>query len=106
MATRTITVHLPEEAVKELERVAEQRRLKLDDMLAHLIEESLRRERGEKKIAELTAMYLGAKPRVGRSISEIEVDAEKVAKAMIQTFGTDDIIEIINRSRWRGGKLC
>ena len=105
MATRAITVHLPEEAVKELEQTAERRRLKLDEMLARLIEESLRREKWEKRIAELTLAYLGEKPRIGQSISEIKVDAEKVAKAMIKTYGTDDIIEIINMSRWRGGKL-
>jgi len=105
MATRAITVHLPEEAVKELEQTAKKRKLKLDDMLAHLIEDSLRRERWEKRIAELTLAYLGEKPCVGHSISEIKVDAEKVARAMIETYGTDDIIEIINMSRWRGGKL-
>ena len=102
MAIRAITVHLPDEAVKELEQTARKRRLKLDDMLAHLIEESLRGERwkeaGKKrpvKVAELTTAYLSGRLERRGSINDISFDPEAMEKAAIETFGTTDITQII-----------
>jgi len=102
MAIRAITVHLPDEAVKELEQTARKRRLKLDDMLAHLIEESLRGERwkeaGKKqpaKVAEVTTTYLSGRLERRGSINDISFDPEAMEKAAIETFGTTDITQII-----------
>ena len=101
-ATRSITVHLPEKAVKELEPTAEKRQLKLDDMLARLIEESLRRERWEEaaekrpaKVAELTTAYLSGRLERKGSINDISFDPEIMEKAAMETFGTTDITQII-----------
>ena len=103
MTTRAITVHLPEEAVKELEQTADMRRLKLDDVLAHLIEESLRRERGKEavgkrpaRVAELTTAYLSGELERKGSINDISFDPEAMEKAAMETFGTADITQIID----------
>jgi hypothetical protein len=105
MRTRAITVHPPEEAVKELEQTAK-RKLKLDDMLVYLIEESLRRERGKEavekrpaKIAELTTAYLSGRLERKGSINEISFDPEVMEKAAMKTFGTTDITRIIEMVR-------
>jgi hypothetical protein len=106
MATRAITVHLPEEAVKELEQTADERQLKLDDVLAYLIEESLRRERGKEamekraaKVAELTTAYLSGKLERKGSINDISFDPEAMEEAAMETFGTTDITQIIEMVR-------
>lgn len=106
MATRAITVHLPEEAVKELEQTADERQLKLHDMLAYLIEESLRRERGKEavekrpaKVAELTTAYLTGRLERKGSINDISFDPEAMEKAAMETFGTADITQIIEMVR-------
>jgi hypothetical protein len=106
MATRTITVHLPEEAVKELEQTADEMQLKLDDMLAYLIEESLRQERAEKsvekrpaKVAELTTAYLAGRLERKGSINDISFDPEEMEEAAMETFGTADITQIIEMVR-------
>ena len=106
MATRVITVHLPEEAIKELEQTARRRKLKLDDMLAHLIEESLQRERREEavekrpaRVAELTTAYLAGRLERKGSINDISFDPEVMEKAAMETFGTTNITRIIEMVR-------
>lgn len=106
MATRAITVHLPEEAVEELEQAAERRKVKLDDMLAGLIEESLRRKRGKEvaekhptEVAALTKAYLSGTLERKGSIDNISFDPEAMEKAAIGTFGTTDITHIIEMVR-------
>ena len=106
MATRVITVHLSEESVKELEQTADEMQLKLDDMLAHLIEESLRRERGKEavekrpaKVAELTTAYLSGRLERKGSINDISFDPEAMEKAAMETFGTTDITQILEMVR-------
>jgi len=106
MATRAITVHLSEEAIKELEQTADMRRLKLDDVLAHLIEESLRRERAGKavekcpaRVAELTTAYLTGRLERKGSINDISFDPEAMEKAAMETFRTADITQIIEMVR-------
>jgi hypothetical protein len=106
MTTRAITIHLSEEAVKELKQTADMRRLKLDDMLAHLIEESLRRERAGKavekrpaRVAELTTAYLSGKLERKGSINGISFDPEAMEEAAMETFGTADITQIIEMVR-------
>ena len=101
MATKEITLRIPEYTLGRLDRIATKRESTRDDVLTELIENYLLQKELEKEIAELTLSYLGKKPRHGRSISQI--NAEKVARAMVETYGTDDIVEIINASRWRGG---
>jgi len=106
MAIRAITIHLPEEAVKELEQTARKRKLKLDEMLVYLIEESLRRERGREavekrpaRVAELTIAYLSGRLERKGSINDISFDPEMMEKAAVETFGTTDITQIIEMVR-------
>jgi hypothetical protein len=106
MTTRAITIHLSEEAVKELEQTADMRRLKLDDVLAHLIEESLRREREKEavgkrpvRVAELTTAYLSGELERKGSINDICFDPEPMEEAAMETFGTADITQIIEMVR-------
>jgi hypothetical protein len=106
MATRAITVHLPEEAVKELEQTADERQWKLDDMLAYFIEESLRRERGKEaaekhptRMAELTTAYRAGRLERRGSINDISFHPKVMEKAAMETFGTTDITQIIEMVR-------
>jgi len=99
MATKEIILRIPEDALDRLDRIATKKKSTRDDVLMELIEDYLHRKEREREIAELTFSYLGKKPQHGRSISEIRINAEKVAQAMVETYGTDDIVEIINASR-------
>lgn len=106
MTIRAITVYLSEKAVKELEQTARKRKLKLDDLLAHLIEESLRREIGKEavekrpaRVAELTTAYLSGRLERKGSINDISFDPEAMEKAAMETFGTTDITQIIEMVR-------
>jgi metal-responsive CopG/Arc/MetJ family transcriptional regulator len=103
MTIKEITVRLPEKTLAELDRLATRRKLDRDEMLTRLVESHLRYREQERQIAELTLSYLGREPRPSRPISEIQIDAGKVAKAMVETYATSDITEIINTSRGRGG---
>ena len=102
MAIKEITVRLPEKILAELDRLATRRKLDLDEMLTRLVESHLRYREQGRRIAELTLSYLGRELPPSRPISEIQIDAGKVAQAMTETYGTSDIIEIINTSRGRG----
>jgi metal-responsive CopG/Arc/MetJ family transcriptional regulator len=102
MAIKEITLRLPEETLAELERLATRRKLDRDEMLTRSVESHLRYREQERRIAELTLWYLGKEPRPSCPISEVQIDAGKVAQAMFETYGTSDIIEIINASRGRG----
>jgi hypothetical protein len=75
-------------------------------MLAHLIEESLRRERGKEaiekrpaKVAELTTAYLSGRLERKGSINDISFDPEAMEEAAMETFGTADITQIIEMVR-------
>ena len=103
MAIKEITVRLPEKTLAELDRLATRKKLDRDEMLTRLVESHLHYREQEQQIAELTLSYLGKEPRPSRPISEVQIDAGKVAQAMVETYGTSDIIEIINASRGRGG---
>ena len=103
MTVKEITVRLPEKILAELDQLATRKKLDRDEMLTRLVESHLRYRERERQIAELTLSYLGREPRPSRPISEIQIDAGKVAQAMVETYGTSDIIEIINASRGRGG---
>ena len=102
MAIKEITVRLPEEIVTELDRLATRRKLDRDEMLTRLVESHLSYKEQGRQIAELTLSYLGKEPRPSRPVSEIQIDAGKVAQAMTETYGTSDIIEIISASRGWG----
>ncbi len=103
MATKEVVLRIPEYTLGRLDRIAAKRESTRDDVLTELIENYLLQKELENEIAELTLSYRGKEHRPATSISQI--NAEKVAQAMVETYGTDDIVEIINASRWRGGSL-
>jgi len=102
MAIKEITVRLPEEILVELDRLAIRKKLSRGEMLIELVESHLRYKEQARQIAEMTLSYLGRELPPGRPISEVQIDAGKVAQAMAETYGPSDIIEIINASRGRG----
>ena len=61
-------------------------------MLTRLVESHLCYREQEQQNAELTLSYLGKEPCPSYPISEIQMDAGKVAQAMTETYGTSDII--------------
>jgi AbrB family looped-hinge helix DNA binding protein len=60
-------------------------------------------EKAGKRIAELTLAYLGRDPEELADADQIEIDSDKIAQAIADKYGTDDIVEIIDRVRGRGG---
>jgi len=82
-------------AEDDLDRVADGVQETMSDTAVHS-------KQDQKKIAELTLAYLGRKPRPGRAPSDIQIDSEKVAQAMAEVYGTDDMVKIVNMVRGRG----
>ena len=60
-------------------------------------------EDAEKRIAELTLAYLGRKLEQHPEDSDTELDSDRIAQAIADHYGTDDILEIMDRMRGRGG---
>ncbi len=101
MATKEITMRLPEELLRSLDEVIRGRNLTRDEVLISLIRDYIRRRNLEKEIARATLARLGREMPASRSIDDIEIDAEKVARAIAETFGTDDPVKIVNMVRNR-----
>ncbi len=69
-------------------------------------EESTRKslpEDAQRRIAELTLAYLGRKLEQHPEDSDTELDSDGIAQAIADHYGTDDILEIIDGVRGRGG---
>ncbi len=96
MATKEITMHLPEELLQSLNEVAKVEGLTRDEVLIRIIEDYIQRRNLEREIAKATLARLGREIPTSHSIDDIEIDAEKVAKAIVETFGTDDPVKIVN----------
>ncbi len=60
-------------------------------------------ESAGRRIAELTLAYLGREPEELEDADQIEIDSDRIAQAIAEKYGTDDIVEIIDRVRGRGG---
>lgn len=56
----------------------------------------------DKRIAKAIFAYMGRPMPPLHPLRESPIDWEKVSQAMIETYGTDDAVEIINMSRQRG----
>ena len=101
MAIREITMRLPEELLQSLDEVLERQSLTRDEALIGLVEDYVQRRGLAREIAMATLARLGREIPTNRSIDNIEIDANKVAKAIAETFGTDDPLEIVNMVRNR-----
>jgi len=53
------------------------------------------------RIAELTLAYLGRTPQ--QRVEDADLDADRIAEAIAEHYGTEDIVEIIEGLRGRGG---
>jgi len=100
MAIREITMRLPEELLQSLDETIEGD-LTRDEVLIRLVEDYVQRRAVEREIAKATLARLGREMPTNRSIDDIEIDADKVAKAIAETFGTDDPLKIVNMVRNR-----
>jgi len=105
VTVREITMRLPEKLLQSLDKVIEEENLTRDEVLTRLIEDYVQRSNLEKEIAKATLARLGREMPTNRSIDDIELDADKVAKAIAETFGTDDPVKIVNMVR-RGRIQC
>ena len=101
MAIREITMRLPEELLQSLDEVVERQSLTRDEALIRLVEDYVQRRAVGREIAKATLARLGREVPTNRSIDDIEIDADKVAKAIAETFGTDDPLKIVNMVRNR-----
>jgi hypothetical protein len=105
MAIREITTRLPEELLQSLDETIEGD-LTRDEVLIRLVEDYVQRRAVEREIAKATLARLGREMPTNRSIDDIEIDADKVAKAIAETFGTDDPRHAIGRcNRSAGGRI-
>jgi hypothetical protein len=101
MAIREITMRLPEELLQSFDKVIERQSLTRDEALIRLVEDYVQRRAVEREIAKATLARLGREMPTNRSIDDIEIDADKVAKAIAETFGTDDPLKIVDMVRNR-----
>jgi hypothetical protein len=117
MATREITMRLPEELLQSLDEVLERQSLTRDEALIRLVEDYVQRRGVAREIAlatldrlrrgglgfygDLTYRYLSGELEHTGSIDDIELDSEEIAEAIYQTFGTRDPIELIEKVRHR-----
>jgi len=101
MTVREITMRLPEKLLQSLDETVEEESFTRDEVLIRLVEGYVQRRGLEREIARATLTRLGRKMPTNRSIDNIEIDADKVAKAIAETFGTDDPVKIVNMVRNR-----
>jgi len=105
MAVKEITIRLREEVLHDLDEVIEREHTARDDLLARLVEEYLNKRRDDvsSRIAKITEAYLtGTLERQG-SIDDIQIDAEAVEQAIVQTYGIEDpvkLVDVLRDSRW------
>jgi len=98
---REITMRLPDELLQSLDETIEEGTFTRDEVLIRLVEDYIQRRSLEREIAKATLARLGREVPTNRSIDDIEIDANKVAKAIAETFGTDDPLRIVNMVRNR-----
>lgn len=70
-----------------------------DAVLTRLTKDYIQQRNLENEIAKAMLARLGRKVPTNRSIDDTEIVANKVAKAIAETFGTDDPFRIVNMVR-------
>jgi hypothetical protein len=104
VATRRITLDVPEEVWNDFVRSVRREATSTDEVLLSLISSYPKARREEPfEIAEITRAYLSGRLERRGSINDIDIDAEEVEKAIIETFGISDPVELIEKlrsSRW------
>ncbi len=104
VATRRITLDVPEEVWNDFVRSIHGEATSTDEVLLKLIRSYPKARREEPfEIAEITRAYLSGQLERRGSINDIDIDAEEVEKAIVETFGISDPVELVERlrsSRW------
>jgi len=106
IATRKITLDVPEDVWNKFVRSARREGIPTDRVLLGLIKSYTRVRREEPEtfdVAEITRAYLSGRLERKGSINGIDIDAEEVEKAIVETFGISDPVELIEKlrsSRW------
>jgi AbrB family looped-hinge helix DNA binding protein len=57
----------------------------------------------EKRIAELTLAYLGREAQAQSGDQPPGIDPDTIAQALSDLYGTEDMVQIVDRVRGRGG---
>ena len=106
MATKKITLDIPEDVWNDFVKSVHRERMPVDEVLLYLIRNyaKMRQEAPEAfDVAEITKAYLSGQLERKGSINDIDINAEEVEKAIIETFGISDPVELIEKlrsSRW------
>jgi hypothetical protein len=99
MAVREISIHLPEELLRSLDDILKEESLTYEDVLIELIRNYIA-EKGQKREMNRRAFAGEILPR--RSISDIQLrNPEAIAKALMEFYGTDDAVKIVEMIRNR-----
>ena len=99
MITYAVTLNLPERSVRLLDQTADVLGLPRDIVVAQMLEDYARRHQQHLEIGRLTLEQLGLTPRPMLSIAEIQLEADDIAQAMMETYRSNDIVDIIRRER-------
>ncbi len=104
VATRRITLDVPEEVWNDFARSIHGEATSTDEVLLSLIKSYPKtRQEDPFEIAEITRAYISGRLERRGSINDIDIDAEEVEKAIVETFGISDPVELIEKlrsSRW------
>lgn len=100
MTMQQITIRLPKETIRQFDRAVLSQGQARSTVLAQLVQEYVQRAAQSQEIGRMTLAALGIKPQ--RTRHNRRFNTRKVARALKQTYGTSDAVEIVNlnRERW------
>ena len=98
MTNLSVTLNLPARSVQTLNELAAQWGVPRDAVITRMIDDYARRRQQHLAIGQLTLKQLGIMP-LNQSIDQLQLDADAVAQAMSETYGSDDAAAIIRKTR-------
>lgn len=97
MTMQQITIRLPQEILQQFDRVVSRQGQARNAVLAQLVQEYVQRAARARKIGAMTLATLGIK--TSRTRRARAFNARQVARALEQTYGTRNGVEIVNLNR-------
>lgn len=97
MTMQQITIRLPQEIIRQFDREVSKRGQARNVVLTQLVQEYVQRATRAQKIGTVTLTMLGLKS--ARTRRARAFNARQVARALEQTYGTRDSVEIVNLNR-------
>jgi metal-responsive CopG/Arc/MetJ family transcriptional regulator len=97
MTMQQITIRLPKEIVREFNRALVNRGQARNVVLTRLVQAYVQQTASPQEIGLMTLATLGIKPQ--RHRRKPAINAKQIARALKQTFGTDDAVDIVNLNR-------